>query len=75
MFFNKAVPEIDLGYRHGTVVSYDIPAHLKSALLRSSVMIPITNGVLALGQWQGVYLGEKRDHAKTKLIVCTIWGV
>src|ERR1700676_1654604 len=52
MFFNKSVPENDPDYRHRTEGADDMPAHLKSAMLGSSVLIPITDGELALGQWQ-----------------------
>jgi len=50
MYFNKAVPENDPGYRHDDEGPDDMPAHLKAAMLGSSVTIPITNGRLALGQ-------------------------
>ncbi|MEO6329373.1 MAG: secondary thiamine-phosphate synthase enzyme YjbQ, partial [Ginsengibacter sp.] len=55
-FFNKAVPENDPDYLHDTEGSDDMPAHLKAALLGNSVMIPIADGELALGTWQGIYL-------------------
>jgi secondary thiamine-phosphate synthase enzyme len=74
MFFNKSVPENDPDYRHRTEGADDMPAHLKSSLLGSSVLIPVKNGKLALGQWQGIYLGEHRDHARPRSLVCTLWG-
>src|SRR5438552_11033590 len=57
-FFNKIVPENDPGYIHNTEGPDDMPAHLKSSILGSAVTIPVTNGELALGTWQGIYLCE-----------------
>ncbi len=74
MYFNKAVPENDPDYRHNTEGSDDMPAHLKAALLGSSVSIPITNGRLALGIWQGIYLCEHRDHGGSRSLMVTAWG-
>ncbi|MGB5964043.1 MAG: secondary thiamine-phosphate synthase enzyme YjbQ [Sulfurimonadaceae bacterium] len=54
--------------------SDDMPAHLKASLLGSSVTIPLTNGRLNLGMWQGVYLGEHRDHSGSREIVITVMG-
>ena len=73
-FFNKAVPENDPDYLHDYEGADDMPAHLKSALLGNSVMIPISNGRLALGDWQGIYLCEHRDHATKRHFVLTAWG-
>ncbi|HVZ95265.1 MAG TPA: secondary thiamine-phosphate synthase enzyme YjbQ [Chitinophagaceae bacterium] len=73
-FFNKAVPENDPDYVHNAEGSDDMPAHLKTALLGSSVLIPITNGRLALGIWQGIYLCEHRNHGGPRNIVVTCWG-
>jgi secondary thiamine-phosphate synthase enzyme len=74
MYFNKSVPENDTDYLHNTEGSDDMPAHLKAALLGSSVMIPITNGRLALGTWQGIYLCEHRDYGERRNLVITVWG-
>lgn len=74
MYFNKAVPEEDPDYEHDDEGPDDMPAHLKSSLLGSSVMIPVSNGQLALGSWQGIYLCEHRNHAKRRTIVVTAWG-
>ena len=73
-YFNKAVPENDPDYLHNDEGSDDMPAHLKAALLGSSVLIPIANGRLALGTWQGIYLCEHRDHGGNRDIVVTCWG-
>jgi len=74
MFFNKSVPENDPGYKHDYEGSDDMPAHLKAALLGNSVLIPIQNGRLALGTWQGIYLGEHRNYAGSRKIMLTAWG-
>jgi secondary thiamine-phosphate synthase enzyme len=75
MWFNKAVPENDPGYRHDYEGSDDMPAHLKSALLDTAVTIPITNGNLNLGTWQGIYLCEHRNHGGSRNVVITAWGI
>ena len=74
MFFNKTVHENDPDYIHNTEGSDDMPAHLKAALLGSSVTIPITDGELALGTWQGIYLCEHRNYGGPRNLVVTAWG-
>jgi secondary thiamine-phosphate synthase enzyme len=74
MYFNKTVPENDPEYLHDDEGSDDMPAHLKAALLGSSVMIPIRNGRPALGTWQGVYLCEHRNHGGPRNLLLTAWG-
>ena len=74
MFFNKTVKENDPDYEHDYEGSDDMPAHLKSALLGSSVTIPIRNGRLALGTWQGIYLCEHRNHGGQRRLIVTVWG-
>ena len=74
MFFNKAVPENDPDYAHDDEGPDDMPAHLKAALLGSSVTIPIRNGKLALGMWQGIYLCEHRNYGHSRNLVITAWG-
>lgn len=74
MFFNKAVPENDPDYLHDDEGSDDMPAHLKASLLDMSVMIPIRNGRLALGMWQGIYLCEHRNHGGSRNLMLTAWG-
>jgi secondary thiamine-phosphate synthase enzyme len=73
-YFNKAVPENDPDYEHDTEGPDDMPAHLKAAILGSSVLIPIINGELALGMWQGIYLCEHRNRATPRELVVTCWG-
>lgn len=74
MYFNKAVPENDPDYQHDYEGSDDMPAHLKAAMLGSSVTIPIRNGRLALGTWQGIYMCEHRNYGGQRNLVITAWG-
>src|ERR1700740_1548423 len=61
-YFNKAVPENDPDYIQHDEGPDNMPAHLKAAILGSSVTIPVRNGRLALGTWQGIYLCEHRNY-------------
>ena len=72
--FNEMVPEDAPYYRHTSEGPDDMPAHIKSSLLGSSVFIPVTNGRLNLGTWQGIYLCEHRDHGGNRRLVLTAWG-
>jgi secondary thiamine-phosphate synthase enzyme len=74
MFFNKTVKENDPDYKHDYEGADDMPAHLKASLLGSSVLIPIKNGHLALGTWQGIYLCEHRNEGGSRSLVITAWG-
>lgn len=74
MFFNQNVPEDDPGYLHNDEGPDDMPAHLKAAMLGSSVMVPIRNGRLGLGTWQGIYLCEHRNYGGSRSLIITIWG-
>ena len=74
MYFNKAVPENDPDYRHDNEGPDDMPAHLKAAMLGSSVMIPVRNGRFAFGTWQGIYLCEHRNHGGQRSLLITAWG-
>ncbi len=74
MYFNKAVPEEDPDYEHNDEGADDMPAHLKAALLGSSVILPIKNGTLLVGTWQGIYLCEHRNHGGRRNLVLTAWG-
>jgi secondary thiamine-phosphate synthase enzyme len=73
-YFNKAVPENDPDYRHDQEGSDDMPAHLKASMLGCSVLIPIVNGELALGMWQGIYLCEHRNRGGARDLVVSCWG-
>ncbi|MEN8187817.1 MAG: secondary thiamine-phosphate synthase enzyme YjbQ [Bacteroidota bacterium] len=71
---NKMVPENAPYYIHNYEGSDDMPAHIKTSLMGSSVQIPITNGKLNLGIWQGIYLCEHRDHGGSRSLVITANG-
>lgn len=73
-WFNRAVPESEPYYRHQEEGADDLPAHVKSSLLGSSLNIPISNGHPALGTWQGIYLCEHRNHGGSRRIVVTVQG-
>lgn len=73
-WFNKAVRENDPDYLHDYEGADDMPAHLKASLLGASVMIPVNNGRLALGTWQGIYLCEHRNYGGQRDLVITVWG-
>ncbi|MCM8543328.1 MAG: secondary thiamine-phosphate synthase enzyme YjbQ [Lentisphaeraceae bacterium] len=72
--FNKMVPENAPYYIHTYEGSDDMPAHLKSSILGSSITIPITNGKFNMGTWQGIYLCEHRDYAGSRKITITLNG-
>ena len=74
MFFNRSVPENDPDYEHDYEGSDDMPAHLKASLLGASVIIPVRNGRLAFGTWQGIYLCEHRNRGGARNILVTAWG-
>lgn len=72
--FNEFVPERAPYYQHDYEGDDDMPAHIKSCILGASVMVPITEGRLALGTWQGIYLCEHRNHGGARRLVATING-
>ncbi|WP_179334703.1 secondary thiamine-phosphate synthase enzyme YjbQ [Winogradskyella costae] len=71
---NKMVPENQAYYQHTYEGADDMPAHIKASLMGTSVQIPITNGKLNLGIWQGIYLCEHRDRAEGRQLVLTAFG-
>ncbi len=73
--FNKMIPENAPYYIHTYEGSDDMPAHLKASLLGSSVEVPITNGKLNLGTWQGIYLCEHRNYGGARKLVLSAFGV
>lgn len=73
-FFNRAVPENAPYFRHNSEGPDDMPAHLKAAMLGSSVSIPVASGRLALGTWQGIYLGEHREQGGRRTLMLTLLG-
>ena len=72
--FNMLAPENQSYYQHTFEGSDDMPAHLKASLLGSSVSIPITDGRLNLGTWQGIYLCEHRNRGSERKLIITIQG-
>lgn len=72
--FNEMVPENQPYYDHTIEGSDDMPAHIKASLLDTSLTIPIRNGQLALGTWQGIYLNEHRDHGGRRSLILTVMG-
>ncbi len=68
-WMNRLIPENDPLYTHTQEGPDDMPAHLKAALTATSLSIPIIDGQLALGTWQGVFLWEHRRHSNTRIIV------
>ncbi|MEM7102946.1 MAG: secondary thiamine-phosphate synthase enzyme YjbQ [Bacteroidota bacterium] len=72
--FNKLIPENDPDYVHTIEGPDDMPAHVKSSLVGSSVSIPITEGKLNLGTWQGVFLCEFRNRGGARKLVLTAWS-
>ncbi|MDH5610408.1 MAG: secondary thiamine-phosphate synthase enzyme YjbQ [Cyclobacteriaceae bacterium] len=73
-FFNELVPENTPYFLHNYEGSDDMPAHIKSSLLGSSVSFPVSKGKALLGTWQGIYLCEHRNHGGSRKVVLTIYG-
>jgi secondary thiamine-phosphate synthase enzyme len=73
-WFDRAVPESAPYFAHTAEGPDDMPAHLKAALLGTSLTLPIRAGRLALGTWQGIYLGEHREGASGRRLLATLWG-
>ena len=71
---NKMVPENQAYYKHTLEGPDDMPAHIKASLFGSFLQVPVTNGRLNLGTWQGIYLCEHRDHGGGRKIVLTVTG-
>lgn len=73
-YFSRAVPEGEHYYTHTLEGDDDLPAHIKSSLLGSELTIPITDGLLNCGVWQGIYLCEHRNHGGARSLVVTLQG-
>lgn len=73
-WFNQAVPEGAPYWTHTLEGDDDMPAHVKAALLGPSLTLPVSDGRLALGTWQGIYLCEHRDRGGSRSVVATAWG-
>jgi secondary thiamine-phosphate synthase enzyme len=72
--FNATIPDDNSLYRHTLEGEDDMPAHIKNAILGVSLTIPLQNNELLLGQWQGIYLCEHRNHATPRRIILTAQG-
>ena len=73
-WFDRAVPENADYYDHTLEGPDDMPAHIKSSLLGPSLTLPVSNGRLALGTWQGIYLCEHRNSGGARDLTVTLWG-
>ncbi len=73
-FINTLIPENHAVFTHTYEGSDDMPAHLKSSLIGAEITIPITDGKLNLGTWQGIYLCEFRNHSNPRKLVISIYS-
>jgi secondary thiamine-phosphate synthase enzyme len=73
-WFDRAVPDGAPYFAHTLEGPEDMPAHVKSSLIGASVVLPVREGELALGTWQGVYLCEHRDRGGARRLTVTAWG-
>jgi secondary thiamine-phosphate synthase enzyme len=73
-WFNQAVPEGARYWTHTLEGEDDMPAHIKASLLGPTLTLPVADGRVQLGTWQGIYLGEHRDHGGPRSLVATAWG-
>jgi secondary thiamine-phosphate synthase enzyme len=71
----SAVAPEDSPFVHTAEGPDDMPAHVKASLLGASLSIPVSNGQLALGTWQGIYIGEHRNRGGRRSLVLTLWGI
>jgi secondary thiamine-phosphate synthase enzyme len=73
-WFNDAVPERSALWTHTLEGADDMPAHVKASLLGPSLTLPVRDGGLVLGTWQGIYLCEHRNHGGPRSLIATLWG-
>ena len=73
-FFRNTVSDDTPYFVHTYEGADDMPAHIKASLLGSSVQVPVKNGGLNLGTWQGIYLGEHREYGGSRKLTVTIYG-
>jgi secondary thiamine-phosphate synthase enzyme len=73
-WFDSAVPEQGVPWRHTLEGDDDMPAHVKASLLGATLTLPVAGGRPALGTWQGIYLCEHRDRGGPRSLVATAWG-
>ena len=73
-WFDRAVPDGAPYFQHTLEGADDMPAHIKASLLDTSLTIPVSDGRLAFGTWQGIYLCEHRDHGGARSLLVTLFG-
>lgn len=73
-YFERIAPENDLRYRHTVEGSDDMPAHIRSALTNTQLTIPVVDGRMALGTWQGIYVFEHRAGSQTRSLAVHLLG-
>ena len=73
-WLDRLVPEHDPLYTHTAEGPDDMPAHIKGALTATSLSVPLMDGTMALGTWQGIFLGEPRHHRSDREVVVSVWG-
>jgi secondary thiamine-phosphate synthase enzyme len=73
-WFDREVPDGAEYFAHTLEGPDDMPAHLKTSLTGSSLVLPVRDGALALGTWQGIYLCEHRDSGGPRSLLVTVWG-
>jgi secondary thiamine-phosphate synthase enzyme len=73
-FFSRIAPEDNRLYRHTAEGPDDMPAHIRAALTLTQLSVPLTDGHLALGTWQGLYVFEHRAHPHRRSVVCHLIG-
>ncbi len=73
-WLNEAVPESADYWTHTSEGKDDMPAHVKASVLGPSLSLPVSDGGLALGTWQGIYLCEHRDRGGSRSLTATLWG-
>jgi secondary thiamine-phosphate synthase enzyme len=73
-YFDAAVPEDAEYWTHTLEGPDDMPAHIKTSLLGPSLSVPVSEGRLALGTWQGIYLCEHRERGGARRLLATLWG-
>lgn len=73
-FFSRLIPDGDRLFQHTCEGDDDMPAHVRTALTAVNLSIPIANGQLALGTWQGIYLWEHRTHAHRRRVIVHLLG-
>jgi secondary thiamine-phosphate synthase enzyme len=73
-FISRTIPDSISYFKHNYEGAEDMPSHIKSSLLGASLNIPVNNGQLCLGTWQGIYLCEHRNYGGSRKLVLTLWG-